>query len=220
VRPQIIVDTETTSLTPDYASGTGVIWELALIERGQREPRVKPDEHLWRMKPDLAKANAEALTVGRFYERTAGMCKTCTSPSRAYDLTVPALPRRDDPEWSSPSALAAEVAPLLHNVTLIAANPTFDAGFLTAFLNARGQAATWHYRLRDIGSMAWGWLSGRNTHFYADATGHYPLPDMDAGTDDFARALGIDPDSFERHSALGDCRLVAAMLDVMEGGTS
>jgi hypothetical protein len=211
MRPQIIVDTETTSLVPDYGTGSGVIWELALVERQGGA------EHLWRMKPDLAKADASALAVGRFYERTAKMCKRCTSPDRAYDLTRPRL-RSDEPEWSSPSALAAEVAPLLHNVTLIAANPTFDAGFLTAFLNHHGQAATWHYRLRDIASMAWGYLASTRDAGLTIAGHVPPLPDMDAGTDDFARALGIDPDDYDRHTAIGDCHLVAAMLRVMEGG--
>jgi hypothetical protein len=42
---------------------------------------------------------------------------------------------------------------------------------------------------------------------------------MDAGTDDFARALGVDPGQFERHSALGDCRLAGLMLDIIEGRT-
>lgn len=200
-RPQIIVDTETTSLFPDYASGKGVVWELALIKRDS------DIEHLWRMKPDLAKADASALAVGRFYERTAEMCARCTS-DRAHDLTTPTTGRFGDPEWSGPAALAAEVARLLDNATLIAANPTFDAGFLTAFLNHHAQAATWHYRLRDIGSMAWAWLRGRDMQ----------CPDMDASTDDFARALLVDPDRFDRHTALGDCRLIEAMLRVMEGG--
>jgi hypothetical protein len=206
VRRQIIADCETTSLAADYASGRGVIWELALIERDTGR------EHLWRMKPDLAKADPGALTVGRYYERTAGMCKICGSPDRAHDLAqVPPL-RHDSPEWSSPSAVAAEVAPLLHDVTLIAANPAFDAGFLAAFLNHYGQAATWNYRLRDIGSMAWAWLQGGHLPH------HLATPAMDAGSDDFAAALGVDPAGFERHSALGDCRLVAAMLAVIEDG--
>lgn len=214
-RPEIIVDVESTSLVADYATGSGVIWELALIER---DAAGRVNEHLWRMKPDLARADPSALAVGRFYERTAKMCQTCT-PSRARDLTGFMGPR-DDMEWSAPDALAAEVAPLLHNVTLIAANPAFDAGFLTAFLNVNGQAATWHYRLRDIGSIAWGWLNGRNTHEYASCTGRYVVPAMDASTDDFARALGVDPEPFDRHTALGDCRLVDAMLRVMEDGAS
>lgn len=204
----VILDTETTSLTPQYETGTGVIWELAVMERGSA-CGCRP--FLWRMKPDLAKADPAALAVGRFYERTADMCKDCT-PKRAHDLTLPLGPR-DKPEWSSPEALAADTARLLDGATIIAANPTFDAGFLAAFLRHHGQAPTWHYRLRDIGSMAHGWLHGYDNARDRRAS----RPPIDASTDDFARALGVDPDSFERHSALGDCRLVAAMFDAIEG---
>jgi hypothetical protein len=205
MRRALIVDCESTSLTPDYATGAGVIWELAAIERGTAR------SFLWRMKPDLAKADPTALGVGHFYDRTAGMCERCT-PKRAHDLTLPP-PSGDQPEWSAPEALAADVARLLDGATVIGANPTFDANFLTAFLKHYGQAGTWHYRLRDIGSMAHGWLHGYDKARDRPAS----RPPIDASTDDFARALGVDPDSFERHSALGDCRLVAAMFDAIEG---
>jgi hypothetical protein len=162
------------------------------------------------MKPDLARADPGALSVGRFYERTKGMC--ACRPVRAWDL-VKLIPGWDL-EWSEPAALAAVIAPLLDNVTLVAANPAFDAGFLAAFLRANGHAPTWHYRLRDIGSMAWARLQAHHLPHHLDA------PPMDAGTDDLARAMGIEPEGFERHSALGDCHLVAAMLDVIEGGAS
>jgi DNA polymerase III epsilon subunit-like protein len=112
--------------------------------------------------------------------------------------------------------VAREAALLLDGSTLVAANPTFDAGFLTAFLNEYHQAATWHYRLRDIGSMTWGFLAGQRQE------GAYigDLPPMDASTDELAAAgLGIDLSRFERHSALGDVRLLAAMLDAIEGAS-
>lgn len=201
-RPVVIVDTETTSLTPDYESGSGVIWELAVIFRGATE------SHLWRVKPDLAKADPSALAVGRYYQRTAKMCPTCR-PDRARDLTEPLL-RGCDPEWSEPEALAAEVARLLADVTLVAANPAFDAGFLAAFLRHYGQAPSWHYRLRDIGSMAYGYLCS------SDNPG-LSTPSIDAGAADLARALGIDPGGYEQHTAMGDCLMVAEMLDVIEG---
>jgi hypothetical protein len=210
MRPVLIVDCETTSLTPDYATGAGVIWELAVIEHAENR------ERLWRMKPDLVAADAAALSVGRYYERTAGMCSTCT-PDRAHDLARPELTLRD-PEWSEPPALAAEVAPLLDGATIIAANPAFDAGFLAAFLARYGQAATWHYRLRDIGSMAAGYLARGYDPEHAGQEASPQIPALDASTDEHALALGIDPTGFDRHTALGDCRLVQAMLDVIGGG--
>jgi hypothetical protein len=205
-RRQVILDNETSSLIPDYETGTGVIWELGCIERGGTA-------HLWRMKPDLARADLDALRVGRFYERTAGMCEDCT-PKRAHDLTLP-LTSRGKREWSAPGVLAAEVARLLDDATVIAANPTFDANFLTAFLKHYGQAGTWHYRLRDIGSMAYGYLCAQRDEGVILAA---DMPPIDASTDDFALALHVDPGSFERHSALGDCWLVEAMLAAIEGG--
>lgn len=203
-RRTLIIDTETTGLDAHRHE----IWELAVVEYGTAAA------HLWRMKPDLTQAEPQALSVGRYYERTADMCPMCR-PERVHDLT---LGGSDKPEWSGPEALAAHVAQMLDGATIVAANPTFDAGFLSVFLSTHGQAATWHYRLRDIGSMAWGWLCGRNTHEYASVTGRFDLPPLDAGTDDLARLLGIDLTQFDRHSALGDCRLVEAMLKVIEGG--
>ncbi len=227
-RPVIIVDCETTSLVPNYASRTGEIWELAMIERDCGAMR------LYRMEPDISRANGKALSVGRFHERTAEMrqpwlAEVQPGHGAIWDLTEPG-----DAFWSSPADLAPHVAGLLDGATLVAANPAFDAGFLSAFLSHYGcKTAPWHYRLRDIGSMAWGWLNGYEAamqiaaaevpvarELLATLAGTMPVPGADAGTEDFARALGIDPGQFDRHTALGDCRLVAAMLDVIEGGAS
>jgi hypothetical protein len=204
MRPQIIVDCETTSLVPDYATGKGVIWELALIERDCAA------ERLYRMEPDTALADQAALAVGRFDERTRLMKHSLTAGTD-YDSGVTDIAWSGYQIWSKPADLAQHVAGLLDGATLIAANPTFDAGFLTAFLVAHGCEPKWHYRLRDVGSMAWAWLQAHHLPH------HLATPAMDASTDDFARAMGIDPDGFERHTALGDCRLVNAMLRVMEG---
>jgi hypothetical protein len=197
-RRAFIVDTETTSLAPDYDGGTGVIWELAAVERGTGK------QWLWRMEPDLAKADPGALRVNRYYERTRLMKHV---DGRVHDLAGRAMTR--SAPWTDPKALAPVIARLLDDATVICAVPTFDGPFLASFLRAYGHAPTWHYRMRDFGSMAWGWLEGR------PGTENLPL---DAGTDDFARALGVDPDQFDRHSALGDCLLLNACIDVMEGG--
>jgi hypothetical protein len=47
------------------------------------------------------------------------------------------------------------------------------------------------------------------------------MSDKDALRQAIDKALqtgGVDPEKFERHSALGDCRLVDAMLDVVKAG--
>lgn len=230
-RPAVIVDCETTSLVPDYATGYGVIWELAVIERTTGTARV------WRMElPDATRAIADlgpvagALAVGRFHERTEGMRDATrdeilaryggTRPmpgdiTDVWDLTC----AQNGPFWSDPADLAGVVAGLLRDVTLIAAVPSFDAGFLSAFLAHYGQPARpWHYRLRDIGSMAAGYLAGNYDPYRVNRGLAPQIPALDASTDEYAVALGLDPDQFERHTALGDCRLVEAMLGVMGGG--
>lgn len=205
-RRQMILDCETTSLNPDYEDGTGVIWELACIERDTGT------EHLWRMEPEPDKADPGALTVGKYYKRTARMKHV---DHRVHDLAGRNLDR--SAPWTQPKSLAPVLARLLDDVTLIIAVPTFDDPYLKAFLRAYGQAPTWHHRARDIGSMAYGYLRACLALGVEGRDAALGVPDTDAGTDDFARALGVDPDQFERHSALGDCRLVGAMLDVIEG---
>jgi hypothetical protein len=182
---------------------------------------------MWRTEPDLAKADPVALRVGRYYERTAGMYwhsaygRITQNPRAFYDLA-----RAGEGYWSQPGALAARVARVLDGAVLVAANPAFDAGFLAAFLRHHGQAPTWHYRLRDIGSMAWAYLWGRELttrRNLGEDEGTFTgrrrpdLPAIDASTDAFAEAMGVNRARFERHSALGDCRLLAAKLDVIEG---
>jgi len=190
-RRLLLIDTETTGLD----SSRHEVWEIAVAER-------HGPEHLWRIEPDLTLAEPKALEVGRFYERTANTTRH-SDPGLVCDV---AGYRGADAYWSAPRKLAA--------------NPTFDAGFLTALLRKHGQAATWHYRLRDIGSMAYGYLSACLALGVEGRDAALGVPSIDASTDDFAKALGVDPDQFERHSALGDCRLLAAMLDVIEGRKS
>jgi hypothetical protein len=201
MRRRMIVDCESSSLTPDYHTGSGVIWELALADPDSGE------RHLWRVKPDASKASPEALQVGRFYERTRLMTER--------DKSVHDLAGRTRPGgcWSHPPLLAAQVARLLDGTTMIAANPAFDAGFIAAFLRCHGQAPTWSYRLRDFGSMAYGHLCAQREAgtYFGD------IPPMDSSTDEFAAALGVSPSLYERHTAMGDCELVVAGLAVIEG---
>ena len=144
---------ETTSLTPSYADGTGTIWELGIMDAATGEA------YLYRMKPDVAKADPGALRVGRYYERTAEMCTKCT-PERRPRPDPAAACRASIRSGPDPAAVAAVVAPMLDDVTLLISVPTFDVPYLKAFLAANGQALTSHHRARDICSMAHGYLRG------------------------------------------------------------
>jgi len=199
-RRQIIADTETSGLDPTFHD----IYEIGLIERDSAA-RI---EHRWLIQPDESRADKKSLDIGGYHKRTAGVVHGIG----AVDL-MPIPEDRERDLWSDPYALASELCPLLYDVTLICAVPTFDSGFLDKFLLRHGCRQRWHYRVRDIGSIVYGYLCALaefGTYFGE-------IPSIDAGTDEFARALGINLDRYDRHTALGDCRLVADMLDAVEG---
>ncbi len=203
-----VVDCETTALRPGYSDGSGgQIWELALCDRADGT------ECLWRMLPDLARADEEALRKNLYYERTR---KMRYRDERVYNLAATDLDARGG-NWSNPAAVAAVLAPMLAGATLIASNPGFDTGFIADFLRYHGHAPAWSYRLRDFASMAYGYLQATLALGAEGRDCALGCPDIGSGTHDFARALGVNPERFVLHSALGDVRLLVASLNVIEG---
>jgi DNA polymerase III epsilon subunit-like protein len=187
-RRVLVVDTETTGL--DFDSHE--LWEFAAIEWA-------PDsraEHVWHVQPDLDRADPAALDLNRYKERTAGLSHW----TGVHDAAAGSY-------WSDPEVLAGLLGRFLDNVTIVGATPGFDERFTSKLLRAHGQPPMpWHYRVRDIGSITWGWLNGAHALY---------VPPLDASTDEFARTLEIDPDRYERHAGLPDCRMAADMLQVM-----
>lgn len=83
------------------------------------------------LRHDLVHADPKALEIGRYWERRA---------HGAHDgghLQV-----------ASPRVVAAS----LQGVTLVGANPAFDAAMLTRYIGA----PVWHYRLIDVETLAMG----------------------------------------------------------------
>ena len=102
------------------------------------------------------------------------------------------------PKDMTPRALAAHmVAKATSNAILVGAVPSFDAAFLDAFLRQEGLVPAWHYHLCDVEALAAGKLG-------------VPPPWK---SHDLSRALGVEPNDFERHTALGDVRWCRAMFE-------
>ncbi|MDA8320396.1 MAG: hypothetical protein M0030_11395 [Actinomycetota bacterium] len=194
----VLLDSETTGLDPQMGAEA---WEYGLIEYSLPGDRVLPGwtgiRHLYRVEPDLAFADEASLDVCRYRERTAGMLPPA-APGRAHDLALTDADQR----WSTRAGLAAELIQLLDGRTVVCAVPTFDIPFARKLLDAHAYPAPWHYRVRDIESIAWGWLAR-----------HGAGVPLDAGLHDLARAIDVDPDRYVTHTALGDCDLMAAILD-------
>lgn len=135
--PLVFVDCETTGLDPARHE----VYEVALI-RCDDDGHTKNDRYFWLEPSQLHLADARALQVGRYYQRRDDIYST-----------------RDERRFLSEQdryTAAIEIASFTEGCHLIGANPSFDAGFITAFLRRNGAAPAWHHRLIDIESLAIG----------------------------------------------------------------
>ena len=105
--------------------------------------------------------------------------------------------------WTAPSwhQVAAEVARMLHGALVVGAVPWFDTEALDRTLRAYGALPTWNHHLVDVEALA------------AGALGMPPPWSFDAVLAGFGLAQGTD-----RHSALGDARLVRDLYDKVTTG--
>lgn len=139
----------------------------------------------WQLSVDLRKADPGALRVGRFYERW-------------------------EPEYVNRDAwhrdVAQSVASLTANRHLVGCNPAFDAAFLSKFLHVNGVKNAWHYHLIDVETLMLGYLC-------AVAPGwEVPLPWKST---DLSKRMGVNPDDFDRHTALADAQWAKAIYDAV-----
>lgn len=187
-------------------------WEIALVVRDDENGTPETDrEYVWQLRHDLSDADPYALNVGRYYQRCqvtdweVGTGKVIVHPEMGLDAGP--LFHKD---------IAAEIAALLPGAIFSAANPAFDAGMVDAFLRANGHCATHDCHLRDTGTLIRGYLHG------LAASGKTDLSDIPVslGLDALVRAIGIEPGDYERHSALGDARMIRDAEDVVMGRVS
>lgn len=90
---------------------------------------------------------------------------------------------------------------------IVGAVPSFDTERLTTLLHSRGFEPAWHYHLIDVENVVVGHLA---------AKGLVCTPPWKS--DSLSRAVGVEPEDFNRHTAMGDCQWVRAQWNsVMEG---
>lgn len=226
----VIVDTETTGLLPEIHE----VWEIGLIDREELPssgdydpPKWEDTEHLWRIYPDLSKADPAALTKNQFYPATEDMRIPGVGnvqTGHVCDLAADSCPQlrhlggEERPlHWSPAVRVAKTVARMIDGAVVVGANPYFDRDFLRPFLAQHGHAYTAHYRPVCVTGVGFGFLQGQRGRDGDLAS--VPELDWPLSSDQVSRALGVNPDDYDRHTALGDCRWVAAQWDVITGGT-
>lgn len=192
------LDTETTGLDPDRHE----VWEVGLILRDDTGDR----EYVWQLPVDLGRADAMALKIGQWYERRwPWPVYSPASDERGQeddDHRTEGSVQGDQP-FVVPPGRMADWAALFAEVTdgahLVGAVISFDEERLRRLLRKHGACPTWHYHLIDVEALAAGkanlappWKS-----------------------DDLSAAIGVDPEQFDRHTALGDARWARAIYDAV-----
>jgi len=102
---------------------------------------------------------------------------------------------------------------------VVGAVPSFDTERIARLMRHHGVDVPWHHHLIDAETLAVGYLRGS---IAADrrsglAVGQ-PFPGPPWDSDALSRAVGIDPDRFARHTAMGDVEWAMAIYDQVMGG--
>lgn len=189
------VDTETTGLDPDRHQ----IWEVALI--------VDDQEFRWFLPVDLGRAEPVALTIGGYHER---------HPQRfGSDEAI------SDTDFAYPSQFAPDFAALTRGCHLVGAVISFDEERLRKLLRSNGACPEWHYHLIDVEALAVGYLAGVSDALvrYGRASAPDGVQAAPVGlpwkSEDVSRLLGVDPEQFNKHTALGDARWAKAIYEAV-----
>jgi DNA polymerase III epsilon subunit-like protein len=204
----VFLDTETTSLDSDR----GEIWEIGAIVRDEGSNEF---EYCWQIRPDLSTADPMSLRIGRYFERIQyPLAEPGTALRHAHPRGIGKTTARE---------VAADLALLLNGAHMVGAVPDFDARFLRRFFGRHGQCFTAHYHLIDVEALAVGYLHAKAFHDIAetgDDGGAGITLSLPWSSNALSTAVGVDPEQFDRHTALGDARWAKAIYDAVTGGGS
>lgn len=217
---------------PEYAAST---MPVILAEPGD-------EMYCWQLPVDLGRADPIALNIGDFHKRRwplADLLDDLPAPF-GQPHAEPDSPRTLHPgklgEW------CRRFAELTWGAHMIGMVPSFDTDRLWRLLRANGACPGWHYQPIDVEAVAAGYVLGRakgialtavstiQANTLADAGGGR-VPDigqfagaLDArktaglpiDSEDISRAVGIDPDKYPRHTAMGDACWARDVWDAVQ----
>lgn len=219
--PQRIVflDTEFTHLDTELRQ----VWEIGGIIRDPGCPDV---EFEWQIRPDLRRADPNALRIGGYYDRFL-----------LHDFPVGAGIIVVDPDFPEPepdekidlvsrqttaTLVAEQLAPMLARATIIAGVPKADEETLHRFLADHGQAYTAEHRTHCIRTLVLGYLLGRRAEHIVRQGADPSLAAVPAfpwDPKELADAVGV-PQPEKAHRALVDARWASDQFDVLFAGNT
>lgn len=238
----VFLDTETTGLDPDrheiWEVGCVVREEPTEQERSAaaragKTIDVDRREYVWQLPVDLSKADPIALNVGQFFTRRGDLGTTNYFPGHdAFDQTGKLGEVSTTGKPLAPKVLHPANLPwwcdlfsrLTWGAHIVGAIPSFDCDRMARLFARHGACPGWHYHLEDIEALAVGFAIGR-CHGIAIAGDvvRFPAAVEAAHTarahpwrsEDLSRAVGVNPETFDKHTALGDARWAEAVYDAV-----
>lgn len=198
----VFLDTETTGLTLHDE-----IWEFAAIAR-------EPD--------------GTETTHHMFLQHNTQRCNLLPPEFLAdHQARFPIGADAWHPDVKTREEAAHEIAGILSGRPhIVGAVPNFDTERIAILLRRFGLETDWHHHLIDVEALAVGWAHGVfRAHADMLATQGKPHHAVDRGptlvtglpwdSDALSRSLGVDPEQFDRHTALGDVLWVRAQYDAI-----
>jgi hypothetical protein len=162
---------------------TRQVWEVAML---RREPDGSETSYEALVEGvDLSEASPVSLRIGRFYDRYNINYAT---ESGLY---------ASGGEYQLPFEVAHNIERMTRGAHLVGAVPSFEDTTLAPFLKMHELAPAWHYHLVCIENVLAGWFG--------------VVPPY--SSDELSMRMGVDPQKFERHTAMGDVLWVRAQWD-------
>ena len=196
----VFLDTETTGLSLDDD-----IWEFAAI---RREPDGTESElHL-------------------FLEHSPTKCARLPESFRLdHERRFPAMTH--DGKWHPDVSKRHNAAELIDEFLqgrphIVGAVPNFDTERIARLCSEWFEewSAPWHYHLIDVENLAVGYLAGLRAAGAGENGHDADLPSLPWKSDDLSLAVGIEPPTAERHTAMGDARWAMRLYDRITGGVA
>ena len=162
---------------------------------------------------DLGVADPFALKIGGYHERHP----------KGYDRPWPC-----DDTMTWPMAFSEEFAKLTRGAHLVGAVVSFDEERLRKLLKDNEACPEWHYHLIDVENLAAAHIAGEWNAInqlglgdpWADGPTHGNLAialSLPWDSEALSIAVGVDPEDFDRHTALGDARWAKAIYEMVLG---